>query len=128
LGLRAGRGGAAVAWIPGPADQRVLADMVDQVFGLAAAIARGIPELNADLGQRLAFPGHFTRREMPFMMARHPVGIEIARSARVANQAFSPNKIYSCLKMFRFTTSIAEGEGMLLWGFDFADPYGYYRE
>jgi hypothetical protein len=52
--------------------------MMDQVFGLAAAIARRVFELNADLGQRLAFSGHFTWREMPFMMARHPARIEIA--------------------------------------------------
>ena len=50
LRLRAGGGGAAEAGMPGPADQRVGADVVDQLFDLAAAVAGGILELGADLG------------------------------------------------------------------------------
>ena len=62
---------------PGPADQRILADMVDQILELAAAVARGILDLRADLGNGLALPRHFARREMPFRMTGHAAGIEI---------------------------------------------------
>src|SRR5258705_11395078 len=75
--LRARSGGASIAGRPGPADQRVLANVVDEVFGLAAAIARGIFDLNADLADGLALPRHFARREMPFRMTRHAAGIEV---------------------------------------------------
>src|SRR5262249_17842256 len=77
LRLRAGHGRAAEAGLPGPADERVLADMVDQLFDLAAAIARGIPDLLADLADRLALPGHLARGEVPCGMARNAARFEI---------------------------------------------------
>src|SRR3954464_4107904 len=75
--LRARSGGASIAGRPGPADQRVLADVLDEVFWLAAAIARGVFDLNANLADSLAFPRHFAWREMPFRMARHAARIEV---------------------------------------------------
>src|SRR4051794_41669032 len=51
--------------------------MVDQVFHLASAIARGIPDLLADLADGLALPGHLARGEMPVGMAGHAAGLEI---------------------------------------------------
>src|SRR5258705_11511075 len=75
--LGAWSGGASIAGRPGPADQRVLANVVDEVFRLAAAIARGVFDLNADLADGLALPRHFARREMPFRMTRHAGGIEV---------------------------------------------------
>src|SRR5665647_777283 len=75
--LRAGSGPPAVAGRPGPTDQMVVADMRDEFLGLAAAVARRAFDLFADLGDGLAFPGHFTRRQMPDRIARHPAGIEV---------------------------------------------------
>ena len=51
--------------------------MVDEVFGPAAAIARGVFDLNADFADGLALPRHFARREMPFRMTRHAARIEV---------------------------------------------------
>src|SRR3954464_811166 len=51
--------------------------MVDQVFHLASAIARGIPDLLADLADGLALPGHLARGEVPVGMAGHAAGLEI---------------------------------------------------
>ena len=48
-----------------------------EVFRLAAAVARRIFDLRADLGERLALPGHRTWCEVPFVMARHAAGIEV---------------------------------------------------
>src|SRR5437867_3544014 len=50
---------------------------MDQLFRLAASIAGGVLDLRTDLGNRLAFPCHFARREMPFRMARHTAGFEV---------------------------------------------------
>src|SRR5438046_2200210 len=75
--LRARSGRASIAGRPGPADQRVLANVVDEVFRPAAAIARGVFDLNADFADGLALPRHFARREMPFRMTRHAAGIEV---------------------------------------------------
>src|SRR5215216_4404853 len=75
--LRAGHGAAASAGSPGPADQRIFADMMDEFLKLAAAIACGVLELRADFGNRLALPRHFARCEMPFRMARHAAGFEV---------------------------------------------------
>jgi len=47
---------------------------MDEILDLAAAVARGIPELLANFGDRLALPRHFTRGEMPFGVARHVAG------------------------------------------------------
>ena len=54
--LRAGSWRAAEAGTPCPADQGIGADMVDEVFDLASAVAGGILDLVADLGDRLVFP------------------------------------------------------------------------
>src|SRR4029077_15286273 len=59
--LCAGRRLPAVAGRPGPTDQMVLADMLDERFDGSVSIARGILDLGADLAERLAFPCHFAR-------------------------------------------------------------------
>src|SRR5258705_3341401 len=73
----AGQASASIAGRPGPTDQRVLANVVDEIFGLAAAIARGVFDLSADLRDRLALPRHFARREMPIRMTWHAAGVEV---------------------------------------------------
>jgi hypothetical protein len=50
---------------------------MDKVFDCAAAVARRVLELGADLCERLAFPRHLARRQMPFRVARHAAGIEV---------------------------------------------------
>src|SRR3954447_3052681 len=75
--LRTGRRAAADAGDPGPADQRIFADVMDKVFDLAPAIAGRIFDLCANFGNRFALPRHRKRREMPFRMARHMAGVEI---------------------------------------------------
>src|SRR5258706_6267420 len=75
--LRARSGGAPIAGRPGPANQRVLANVVDEVFGLAAAIACGVFDLNADFANGLALPCHFARRKLPCRVPRHAAGIEV---------------------------------------------------
>src|SRR5437879_10164857 len=75
--LRAGRRAPAIAWRPGPADQRVLADVMDQLFYLAATIAYRVLDLRADLGERLSCPGHLARSDRPFRMARTSVGFQV---------------------------------------------------
>src|SRR3954451_5741675 len=51
--------------------------MVDQVFHLAPTIARGIPDLLADLAEGFAFPRHLARGQMPVGMTGHTTGLEI---------------------------------------------------
>ena len=75
--LRARRGRAAEAGRPGPADQSVGADVMDEVLQRPVAVARRILDLRADLSERLAFPCHLARREMPFRMTGHAAGIEV---------------------------------------------------
>src|SRR6186713_2068305 len=75
--LRAGRGAAAGTGGPGPANQRIFADMMDEFFNLAPAIARRILELRADFRNRFALPRHFARCKVPFRMARHTAGLEV---------------------------------------------------
>src|SRR3954469_18882373 len=75
--LGAGRRAPAVAGCPSPTDQMVLADMLDERIDRSVAIARGILDLGADLAERLAFPCHFTRGEMPDRVARHAGGVEV---------------------------------------------------
>ena len=65
LFLRAGRGLPAGTGRPRPADQMILADMLHKRLQRAAAIPRGVLDLGANLAERLAFPCHFARREMP---------------------------------------------------------------
>src|SRR5260221_9436149 len=50
---------------------------MDQVFDLPAAIMGGVLDLRADLGERLAFPRHLARRDMPFRVARSAAGLEV---------------------------------------------------
>src|SRR5215472_15730424 len=49
---------------------------MDEFFQRPAAITRGVLDLSADLAERLAFPCHFTRCEMPLWVSRHAPGIE----------------------------------------------------
>jgi hypothetical protein len=51
--------------------------MMYEFFQRAAAVAPGILDLSADLSERLAFPRHPTRREMPLRVARHAAGVEV---------------------------------------------------
>ena len=55
----------------------VLADMVSERVERPASIARGIIDLGTNLAERLALPSHFTRGEMPDLVARHARGIEV---------------------------------------------------
>src|SRR6516225_6253873 len=66
--LGAGSRLAAKAGRPSPANQRVSADMMHQLLQRATAVALGIFNLGADLGERFAFPCH---------LARHAGGIEV---------------------------------------------------
>src|ERR1700730_13473639 len=72
--LRSGRGMAAKPGRPGPADQRVAADMMDEIIQRAAAVTFAILDLNADLAERLALPRHLPWREVPFRMSPHTCG------------------------------------------------------
>src|ERR1700751_8734 len=71
LRLHAGRGLAVSSRSPGPADQRILAHVMDDVFEGAAAIAGRIFDLLTNLRQRLALPTHLMRRQTPAWIARH---------------------------------------------------------
>src|SRR6516165_1642422 len=75
--LAAGSRLAAKAGRPSPANQRVGADVMHQLLQRATTVALGIFDLGADLTERLAFPPHLTRREVPFRVARHAGGIEV---------------------------------------------------
>src|SRR5215471_12488194 len=77
LGLRAGSGLTPSARRPGPAYQMVATDMMYDVVGRAAAVARGILDLRADLPDRPAFPAHLARRQMPARSAGHAARVEI---------------------------------------------------
>src|SRR5262249_12512141 len=67
----------AVSRRPRPADQMVLADMLDERCECSVAIARRILNLRADLAERLAFPSHLVRGEMPDRVARNAGRIEV---------------------------------------------------
>jgi hypothetical protein len=77
LRLRAGRWLAVRSGGRGPTNQMIGADVMDDVFQRAAAVGRRILDLRADLSERLAFPAHLARREMPPRIARQPAGLEI---------------------------------------------------
>src|ERR1700722_959401 len=83
--LRAGCGTAAKPGRPGPADQSVAADMMDEGFQRPAAVAFAILDLRANLAERLALPRHLSWREMPVRMSGHTARIEIG--ALVADRA-----------------------------------------
>ena len=74
-----GRRGAAAPRLPRPAHQAVAADVLDEVLERPAAVALGVLDLGADLGERLALPGHLERREVPAGVAGHLPGIEVRR-------------------------------------------------
>src|SRR6185295_10655694 len=83
---------------PGPTDEMVLADMLDERVDGAVSIARGILDLGTDLAQRLAFPCHFSRSEMPDRVARHAGGIEVgALMADWTTQRREPKSIGAAL-------------------------------
>src|SRR5262249_16147909 len=75
--LGAGSRLAAKAGRPSPANERVGADVMHQLLQRATTVALGIFNLGADLGERLAFPRHLTRREVPFRVSRHAGRIEV---------------------------------------------------
>src|SRR6516162_2907750 len=77
--MRARRGCAIASRSPGPADRRILAHMMHDVFERAAAVARRIFDLLADLRECLALPGHLMRRQMPGRIARYSRRFEIGR-------------------------------------------------
>src|SRR5262249_46976808 len=60
-----------------PADQMVLADMLNERVQRTVSIARGVFDLGTDLAERFAFPCHFKWSEMPARVARHAGGIEV---------------------------------------------------
>src|SRR5450830_329215 len=75
LGTRSGP--AAKPGRPGPTHQTVGPDVVYEFFQRTAAVALAILDLSADLAERLSFPRHFTRCEMPFWVARHAAWLEV---------------------------------------------------
>ena len=81
--MRARRGCAIASRSPGPADQRIPAHMMHDVFERAAAVARRIFDLLADLRECLALPGHLMRRQMPGRIARYSRRFEIGRLVTV---------------------------------------------
>src|SRR4029453_11714280 len=80
-----GRRLPAEARRPGPADERVIANVMDEIRGRAAAIARRVLDLNADGVKRFAVQAHLEGGKMPFGVARDPAGVEIG--ALVADRA-----------------------------------------
>src|SRR6195256_5142856 len=96
--LRAGSRSPAVSGRPSPTDQMVLADMLNERVDRPVSIARGILDLGADLAERLAFPCHFTRGEMPDRVARHAGRVEVgALMADWTAQGREPKAIGSTL-------------------------------
>ena len=79
LGLRTWSGLPVRAGRPGIADQMILTHVMHDLVEGAAAVSRGIFDLRADLCERLAFPAHLARREMPARAAWHAGGSEIGR-------------------------------------------------
>src|SRR5271165_6370899 len=57
----------------------VLANMFHEGRQRPIAVLPRILDLGANLGERLALPSHFARREMPDRIARHPCGLEVCR-------------------------------------------------
>jgi len=85
--LRSGHGRPGSSGRPGPADKRVLSEMVKQSRHVAAAVTRTVLDLLADLAQGAALPRHGSRRQVPFGMTRNMRRLEVARAvARIAWQ------------------------------------------
>src|SRR5215472_18184974 len=76
---------SAIARGPCPADQWVATNVMHEVIQAPAAVAFGILDLRADLAERLAFPTHLARREVPSGLARHAgrfeIGLQVADRA-----------------------------------------------
>jgi len=91
--LRAGRGRAAGAGVPPIGDEVVGREVVVDHRELASGVALGVLELAADVADRLAFPRHLARCELPARVARNAAkrrdraGKEIDRAARMARRA-----------------------------------------
>src|SRR5262245_66097593 len=75
--LRAGRRLPAISGRPSPTDQVIFADMLNERVHRTVSVARWILDLEANLAERLAFPSHFTRGEMPDRIARHAGGVVV---------------------------------------------------
>jgi hypothetical protein len=98
LHLRARRGAAIAAGRPGPTNQVIVADMMHDLVRRAAAVARRIFDLRANLPDRLAFPCHVTRREMPGGIARHARRFEICPlMANLAAHRWQPKAVCAAL-------------------------------
>ncbi len=54
--------------------------MLDELLHRLAAVASRVLDLLADVGQRLAFPGHLDGRDVPQRMSRDLAGIEVSRT------------------------------------------------
>jgi hypothetical protein len=71
--------------IPGPADQRILGHMVDNLIELPSTIPVRILDLSADFAKGLADPRHLNGGQMPFWMSWHAtrvkIGMLVARRA-----------------------------------------------
>src|SRR5207249_7632979 len=61
---------------PCPADEGVLAEMVQKRSQITVAVARAVFDLLADLPERAALPGHRERGQVPFRVAGNARGIE----------------------------------------------------
>src|SRR5262249_42126216 len=75
--LRAGGRLPAISGRPGPTNQSIAADVMDERFQWSPAIARGVLDLCADLSERFTFPCHLARCKLPLRIARHAGGIEV---------------------------------------------------
>src|SRR5262245_25795453 len=67
----------AIAGRPSRTDQMIFADMLNKCVDRTVSIPCRVLDLEADLVERLAFPSHFTRGEMPDRVAGHAGGIEV---------------------------------------------------
>src|SRR5262245_28964652 len=75
--LRTRRRRAISARTPRPADQRILAHVMDQVLHRLVAVPPAVLDLRADLADRLSLPRHLERRQVPVRIAGHAAGIEV---------------------------------------------------
>ena len=62
---------------PSPTDEVIFADMLDERVHRTVSVARWILDLEGKPAERLAFPSHFPRGEMPDRVAGHAGGIEV---------------------------------------------------
>src|ERR1044072_4853488 len=87
FGLCTRRRRAARSGVPAPTDQPFMGVMRRYLPQRLAAVAGAVLELPADLAERLAFPRHRSRREVPVRMARHAARAahegDVARAVRL---------------------------------------------